>query len=121
MANDFRSLDPADRKQLFRFLTAAIWSDGEAAPEEIDLLTDFILDLGLEKQEMEYVSALLRAKPRMEEILRADQVPVEHRELLVESIRQAVLADGMITKQERATVESIGNALGVAIALPRAD
>ena len=120
MSNALRELSKDDRKQLFRFLTAAIWSDGEAAPEEIDLLTDVLLESGLEKDEMQYVAALLQAKPRVEEILRADQVPLDHREILVAFIREAVLADGEVTRAEIASVKSIGDALGGAIALPDA-
>ena len=66
------------------------------------------------------MAALLQAKPRVEEILRADQVPLDHREILVAFIREAVLADGEVTRAEIASVKSIGDALGVAIALPDA-
>ena len=110
-------LTRAERDRLFRVLTAAIWADGEAAPEEIDLLTTVILDLGLDKEEMDQAAALLVARPRLEDV-RIHEVPMRHRQVLVNAVRDAVLADGELGEEELATVKAIGDALQVPIAMP---
>ena len=110
-------LTRAERDRLFRVLTAAIWADGEAAPEEIDLLTTVILELGLDKEEMEQAAALLIARPRLEDV-RIHEVPMRHRQVLVNAVRDAVLADGELGEEELATVKAIGDALQVPIAMP---
>ncbi len=115
-----KDLTRAERDKLFEVLTAAIWADGEAAPEEIDLLTDVILELDLDKEEMDQAAALLHARPRLEEI-DIEAVPHGHRQLLIQTVRKAVLADGEIGKAERDMVAAIGNALKVPIGLPDDD
>jgi uncharacterized tellurite resistance protein B-like protein len=112
-----KDLTRKERDKLFEVLTAAIWADGEAAPEEIDLLTDVILQLDLDKEEMDRAAALLHARPRLEEI-DIQAVPHGHRQQLIETVRKAVLADGELGKAERAMVAAIGSALQVPIALP---
>ena len=112
-----KDLTREERDKLFQVLTAAIWVDGDASPEEIDLLTDVILELDLDKEEMDQAAALLHARPRLEEIEVAE-VPHGHRQLLIQTVRKAVMADGTIGKAEREMVAAIGNALQVPIGLP---
>ena len=115
-----KDLTRPERDKLFKILTAAIWADGEAAPEEIDLLTDMILELELSKEEMDQAAALLHARPRLEEIA-VEEVPHGHRQLLVNTVRQAVKADGEIGKAEREMVQKLGDALQIPIGLPDDD
>lgn len=112
-----KDLTRAERDKLFEVLTAAIWADGDAAPEEIDLLTDVILELDLDQEEMDHAAALLHARPRLEEI-DIDAVPHGHRQLLIQTVREAVLADGELGKAEREMVAALGDALKVPIGLP---
>lgn len=109
-----------DRERLFRCLVAAMWADGEVAPEEIDLLTDVCLELDLDREEMERVTSLLHTRPRVEE-LDIGEVPTAHRQMLVDTIRDAVLADGEVSAGELEIVRHIGEALKVPIALPEVD
>lgn len=115
-----RDLSRDDRDRLFQYLIAAMWADGEVAPEELDVLTDMLLELELDAGEMQRVTAMLHSRPRVDE-LKASDVPLAHREMLVDAVRRGVLADGEVSERELATVRQIGNALGVPIALPGDD
>lgn len=98
-------------REAFCHLLAAVYaSDGILTEAEKQALVDAMNEHGLDDSERKRVLNLQGHEAALETMKAR---PVEDRQLLVDELVAAALADGKLTPQETATVTRLGKELGV--------
>jgi uncharacterized tellurite resistance protein B-like protein len=92
-------LDRADRLKLLDFVCSFAWADLRIRPEEREFMKRLVLRLDLPAEERTAVESMLARPPRAEDVDPID-VPLEHRRLFIQTVKQMVLADGDIHPAE---------------------
>jgi uncharacterized tellurite resistance protein B-like protein len=92
-------LDRTERLQLLNFVCSFAWADLRIRPQEREYMRTLVRRLDLPADERSAVDAMLARPPRAEDIDPTD-VPIEHRRLFVQTVKQMVLADGVIDPSE---------------------
>ena len=79
-------LDRDQRMKLLRFVCSFAWADLEVRPSERAFVSRLVDRLGLSGREAREVRAWLDAPPDEDE-LDPHQIPVEHREIFIETVK----------------------------------
>ena len=107
-----QQLDPAERLQLLDFVCSFAWADLRIRPQEREFMKRLIGRLDLPKDERLAVDVMLSHPPRAEDVDPMD-VPLEHRRLFLETVKQMVLADGEIDPAEAEQLDLFEELLGM--------
>ena len=83
-----------------KFVCSFAWADLEIRPEERSFVARLISRLDLDPSEALQVAAWLDLPPEPEGV-DPTRVPLEHRELFLESVEGVIHADGEISPEER--------------------
>ncbi len=97
-------LDRSERLQLMQFVCSFAWADLEIRPEEREFVARMIRRLGLDEDEARQVAGWLKLPPRPESV-DPTQIPIEHRQLFVDSIRGIIEADGDVAVEEQENLD----------------
>jgi uncharacterized tellurite resistance protein B-like protein len=89
-----------DRLQLLRFVCSFAWADFEVQPEEREYVARLIRKLHMTPDEAEQVEKWLKVPPRPDEV-DPTKIPREHRELFLNTVRELVMADGVLAPEEQ--------------------
>ena len=95
----FNDLNRDDRLRLMRFVCSFAWADLEIADAERSFVKNLITKLELDDEERESAERWLRIPPLPEEIDPTD-IPIEHRQLFLNTALQMVGADGVVDERE---------------------
>lgn len=107
-----QDLDPADRLQLLDFVCSFAWADLRIRPQEREFMKRLIRRLDLPQDERLAVDTMLSSPPRAEDIDPID-VPLEHRRLFLQTVKDMVLADGEINPAEAEQLDLFEELLGM--------
>lgn len=92
-------LSREDRVRLLRFVCSFAWADLQVQDEERTFLRGLIERLGLSDTEGDMVDAWLQVPPRPEEI-DPTEIPAEHRQLFLDTVRDMIQADNEVAEGE---------------------
>jgi uncharacterized tellurite resistance protein B-like protein len=99
-----RTLSQKDRLRLIRFVCSFVWADLEVHARERDFVHKLVKRLHLDAEEAKHVEEWLKVPPKPEEV-DPQRIPLEHRKLFLDTIKQAIAADGKIEPAERESLE----------------
>jgi uncharacterized tellurite resistance protein B-like protein len=105
-------LDRDARRQLLNFVCSFAWADLRIRPQERAFMKQLVGRLELSEDERVAVDAMLSHPPRAEDVDPID-VPLEHRRLFLETVKQMVLADGEIDPAEAEQLDLFEELLGM--------
>ena len=88
-----------DRMRLMRFVCSFAWADLDVQSEERDFVRGLIVRLELQPDEVAQVQEWLEVPPPAEEV-DPTQIPREHRQLFLETVRELTEADGAVESEE---------------------
>lgn len=108
------SLAREERLRLMKFLCSIAWADLEVQSEERTFVRRMVTRLGLDASEAAQVDAWLQVPPRIDDVDPAD-IPLEHRKLFLDTIRELVLADGSVDEQEQASMSLLEDLLAARV------
>jgi len=89
-----------ERLLLKKFVCSFAWADLKIRPEEREFVARMIDRLGLDEDEARQVAGWLKLPPRPESV-DPTQIPIEHRQLFVDSIHGVIEADGEVAEEEQ--------------------
>jgi len=90
-------LSPADRMQLMRFVCSFAWADLRVHERERALIKKMVRALHLDAREKAQVERWLSSPPEADPAA----VPSAHRQLFIDAVRAVIVADGLVTVEER--------------------
>lgn len=96
-------LNAEDRRRLLAFVCSFAWADAEVQPDEREYIERLVKALGLPEEDLEQVDAWLQYPPDPEEV-DPQEVPPEHRELILAAARDMIESDGVIYESEAETL-----------------
>ena len=96
-------LNDVDRRRLLAFVCSFAWADAEVQPDERDYIERLVKALKLPTEDLELVDAWLQFPPDPEEV-DPQEVPAEHRELILAAARDMIESDGVIYESEAETL-----------------
>ena len=96
-------LSRSERMRLMRFVCSFAWADLEVQDEERKFVARLMHRLALDDEERRQVEAWLKVPPPPEEV-DPSQVPREHRQLFLDTMRELVGADQVLDPEERETL-----------------
>jgi uncharacterized tellurite resistance protein B-like protein len=94
-----QKLSSKDRLTLMKFVCSFVWADLEVKASEKKFVAALVKKLKLSPEEQKQVKGWLEVPPRPEEVDPA-KVPHEHRQLFLDTVRDVVMADGEVAKDE---------------------
>jgi hypothetical protein len=94
-----KKLSSQDRLRLMKFVCSFVWADLEVKDAERKFVTKMAKKLHLEGPEAKLVQAWLEVPPRAEEV-DPTTIPREHRQLFLDTVRDAITVDGEVDKEE---------------------
>ncbi len=97
--SEIKDLDANERLQLIRFICSFAWADLEVVDSEKDLIRTMVDELGLDAEERQEVEACLKMPPKPEDIDPTD-IPLQHRQLFLNTALKMVSVDGVIDERE---------------------
>jgi uncharacterized tellurite resistance protein B-like protein len=105
------TLTAVQRTLLMKLVCGCVWADLEVTPEERAHVGTLVAKLGLPPAEAREVERWLEAPPRTEDIdpLR---VPVEHRQMLLATLREVAAVDGRVSDEEAELIALLEELLG---------
>ncbi len=92
-------LSAKDRLHLMRFVCSFIWADLEVKPAERKFVSKMIKRLDLHADEVKQVEEWLKVPPPAEDV-DPTRIPREHRQLFLDTIREVIMADGEVARDE---------------------
>ena len=98
-----QDLDKESRLRLVRFVCSFAWADLEVQDAERSLVARMLDQLGLDDQEKAMTEQWLRLPPEPEDVDPTD-IPVEHRQIFLNTVLQMVGADGVVDPNEMETL-----------------
>ena len=104
-------LDPAQRMKLLKFVCSFAWADLEVVPAERAFVARLVDRLNLSAEEQRHVKAWLDSPPGEDE-LDPQQIPAEHREIFIETVRGVIRVDGEVSPEEEESLELLSELLG---------
>ena len=107
-----QQLDRHERMQLLDFVCSFAWADLRIRPQEREFMKRLVRRLDLPKEERVSVDAMLSRPPRADDIDPID-VPLEHRRLFLQTVKDMVLADGEINAAEAEQLDRFEELLGM--------
>jgi hypothetical protein len=96
----FDALSRGERLQLLRFVTSFAWADLSVTTGERAFVHGLVSRLHLAPEEAMQVEGWLKVPPPPDDV-DPTQVPREHRQLFLDTVREMVKADGAISPEER--------------------
>jgi uncharacterized tellurite resistance protein B-like protein len=97
----FASLAREDRLRLMKFVCSVAWADLEVQREERAFVRRMTTRLDLRPDEVAQVERWLQVPPNDVD---PEEIPREHRNLFLGTLRDLVLADGAVDENERASL-----------------
>ena len=94
-----QNLSPKDRLRLMKFVCSFIWADLEVKESERKFVAKMVKRLGLTDEEAQQVKGWLQVPPPPEEV-DPTQIPKEHRQVFLDTIRDVITADGEVARDE---------------------
>lgn len=98
-----KDLNREDRLRLMKFVCSFAWADLEVRPEEREFVSDLIERLQLTSDEARQVRGWLESPPRPDQVDPND-VPVQHRQVFVDTARAVIEQDGEVNEEEAFTL-----------------
>ncbi len=99
---DLARLDPGERLRLLRFVASLAWSDLTIRAGERAYVHRLVSRLHLTPEEAAKVEGWLNAPPNVEEV-DPTTIPHEHRQILLDAVREMMEADGEASPEEKET------------------
>jgi len=106
-----QALNPQDRRRLFRFVCSFAWADLEVVDAERQLLQRLISKMDLQEEEASEIAQWLSRPPDPASIDPQD-IPIEHRQLFLDTVTQMILADGRVEDGEAENLELLRQMIG---------
>ena len=103
MPMQVNDLDKESRIRLVRFVCSFAWADLEVAEAERSLVTRMLDQLGLDDSEKAMAEQWLKLPPDPEDVDPMD-IPVEHRQIFLNTVLQMVGVDGVVDPNEMETL-----------------
>lgn len=94
-----QKLPAKDRLRLMKFVCSFVWADLEVKDSERKFVARMVKKLHLTDDEKALVQGWLKVPPRPEEV-DPTQIPKEHRQMFLDTIRDAITADGEVAPDE---------------------
>src|SRR4051812_9348512 len=94
-----QKLRPKDRLRLMKFVCSFVWADLEVRDSERKFVAKMVKKLRLDEAEAAQVDRWLEVPPRPEEV-DPTQIPPEHRQIFLDTMRDVITADGEVAKDE---------------------
>ncbi len=94
-----QKLSPKDRLRLMKFVCSFVWADLEVKGSERKFVSKMVKKLDLSEDDAAQVKEWLKVPPRPEEV-DPTQIPQEHRQIFLDTMRNVVTADGEVAKDE---------------------
>ena len=94
-----QKLSAKERMRLMKFVCSFVWADLEVKDSERKFVTKMSKRLHLTEDEVEQVKGWLKVPPRPEEV-DPSQIPKEHRQMFLDTIRDVITADGEVAQSE---------------------
>jgi uncharacterized tellurite resistance protein B-like protein len=94
-----QKLSPKDRLRLMKFVCSFVWADLEVKGSEKKFVANMVKKLHLTDEESAQVKEWLKVPPRPEEV-DPTQIPKEHRQMFLDTMRDVVTADGEVAPDE---------------------
>lgn len=107
-----KKLTSEDRLRLMKFVCSFVWADLEVKDSERKFVTKMMKKLHLDANERALVGAWLEVPPPPEQVDPTD-IPREHRQLFLDTIRDAITADGEVSKDEWEELALFEQLLGI--------
>jgi hypothetical protein len=89
-----------DKMELAKFVCAFVWADMVVKDEERRFVVTLCRKMGLQGPDLKQVERWLRQPPSADE-LDPNRVPLQHRELFLETVRNVAAADGEVHDDEK--------------------
>jgi len=109
MDSKLSNLEPQTRKTLLKLACFAAWSDLSVAPEERREILSLAVRMAVDAEEMAEIESWLKGPPGEVDPY---ELPVEHRQLFLDTLCDIVEADGVIAPEECETVRLIREFIG---------
>lgn len=100
---NLEDLDQESRLRLVRFVCSFAWADLEVQEAERNLVLKLLKELGLDDEERAQAEKWLKVPPYPEDVDPMD-IPLEHRQLFLNTVLQVVGADGVVDSKEMETL-----------------
>jgi uncharacterized tellurite resistance protein B-like protein len=94
-----QKLAAKDRLRLMKFVCSFVWADLEVKDSEKKFVARMVKKLHLTEDEKAQVQGWLKVPPRPEEV-DPTQIPKEHRQMFLDTIRDVITADGEVAPDE---------------------
>src|SRR4029079_6495341 len=94
-----QKLKPNDRLRLMKFVCSFVWADLEVKSSERKFVAKMVKRLHFTEDEAPQVQVCLNAPPPPEEV-DPTQIPKEHRQMFLDTIRDVITADGEVAQDE---------------------
>lgn len=94
-----QKLSTKDKLRLMKFVCSFIWADLEVKESEKKFVTRLSKKLDLSDDDIAQVKKWMKVPPRPEEV-DPTQIPKEHRQMFLDTIRDVITADGEVAKDE---------------------
>ena len=94
-----QKLSAKDRLRLMKFVCSFVWADLEVHSSERKFVQKMIKKLRLDEAEAAQVKGWLTVPPPPEEV-DPTQIPKEHRQMFLDTIRDVITADGQVAPDE---------------------
>jgi uncharacterized tellurite resistance protein B-like protein len=94
-----QKLSAKDRLRLMKFVCSFVWADLEVQRSERKFVADMVKKLHLTEEEAAQVKEWLKVPPRPEEV-DPTQIPKEHRQMFLDTMRDVITADGEVARDE---------------------
>jgi len=94
-----QKLSRQDRLRLMKFVCSFAWADLEIKDAERKFVEKMMKQLRLDEAERAQVQQWLEVPPRAEEV-DPTRIPVAHRQMFLDTIRDVITADGEVAKDE---------------------
>lgn len=95
----FDALSREERLRLMKFVCSFAWADLEIRDEERAFVHHLIRRLDLDRQDSAQVAGWLTVPPRAEDVDPLE-IPVDHRQLFLDTVLQMAGADGELSHEE---------------------
>ncbi|MEQ1571350.1 MAG: TerB family tellurite resistance protein [Myxococcota bacterium] len=96
-------LDEESRLRLVRFVCSFAWADLEVQDAERNLVLKLLGELGLDQDEKDQAERWLKVPPAPEDVDPMD-IPLDHRQIFLNTVLQVVGADGVVDTKEMETL-----------------
>jgi hypothetical protein len=97
-------LTRAEQLRLLRFICSFAWADLSVHKKERAFIERMMKKIKLDESCSAQVKGWLEVPPRPEEVDPTD-IPVRHRKLFLDAIRETIEADGVVVPEEREAFE----------------